>query len=574
MSGGIFWGGGSFWFALEDTGVRRSCRHLSPMPPTPHFVVMELSADRYASPSAQTVGRIRLGYQPNAALPPLAWLARLDRDALELRVDHGTGLETHPDFFFEGAWAGDFADGRLDATEVAFGTGCVVRGTEVSFISSLATTDYLYYQAGASLTVSNSLALLLAAVDDSLDPTYREYDAINNTILQGVNDYVRDIPTRKGVVRRLMYHNLRCTSDGIAEMPKPQPPDFTSFAVYSNYLTESYDRLVANARDARRRQPLRIYTTQSRGYDTTAVNAIARNHRVDGVFTVTRGKGEPGKPDPDDDGTEIAAALGIGPVIPIDRHAYSDGFADEVYYHASMHECPDANLKQVVDHIHGPALLLTGTLGEMWYTHACGYADRPETLHDGLARWDLGTHGLTEVRLRAGYVQVAIPYIGARKREQIVRITESDEMIPWRIGSRYDRPIPRRLGEEAGAARESFGQVKMGSVVESAPPQTPRNATLAEQYRRFLIRWGLRRAWQVSLLPLVQRLNSHLARTWWSRRYRLLYGPVRLLLRSRQRDDAPPVIWSDLRGTLFCFAVNECAAEYARALGERALYRS
>ena len=541
------------------------------MPPTPHFVVMEWSADRYASPSAQTVGRIRLRYQPNTALPPLAWLARLDGGAFELRVDHGADVETHPDFFFEGAWAGDFADGRPDETEVAFGTGCVVRGTEVSFISSLATTDYLYYRTGAPLTVSNSLPLLLAALDDSLDPTYRRYDAINNTILQGVNDYVRDIPTSRGVVRRLMYHNLRCTPESIAEIPKPQPPDFESFADYSGYLTESYERLVANARDGRRRQPLRIYTTQSRGYDTTAVNAIARHHRVDGVFTVTRGKGEPGRPDPDDDGTEIAAALGIGPVIPIDRHAYSDGFQDEVYYHASMHECPDANLKQIVDHIHGPALLLTGTLGEMWYTHACGYADRPETLHDGLARWDLGTHGLTEVRLRAGYVQAAIPYIGARKREQIVRITESEEMTPWRIGSRYDRPIPRRLGEEAGAARESFGQVKMGSVVESPPPQTPRNATLAEQYRRFLVRSRLRRAWQVSLLPLVQRLNNHLARAWWNRRYRLLYGPVRVVLRSRQRDVAPPVIWSDLRGTLFCFAVNECAAEYARALGERAL---
>ncbi|HEX6249922.1 MAG TPA: hypothetical protein VFZ56_00655 [Gemmatimonadaceae bacterium] len=544
------------------------------MPSTPHFVAMEWSADRRASPSAQTVGRIRLRYQPDAALPSLAWLARLDWDGLELRVDHGTGVETHPDFYFEGAWAGDFAEGRADDTEVAFGTGCVVRGTQVSFISSLATTDYLYYQTGAPLTISNSLALLLAALDDSLDPTYRQYDAINNTILQGVNDYVRDIPTRKGVVRRLMYHNLRCTSEGATEAPKPQPPDFGSFADYSGYLTDSYERLVMNARDERRRQPLRIYTTQSRGYDTTAVNAIARSHRVDGVFTVTRGKGEPGKPDPDDDGTEIAAALGIGPIIPIDRHAYSDGFADEIYFHASMHECPDANLRQIVDHIHGPALLLTGTLGEMWYTHSCGYADRPGTLHDGLARWDLGTHGLTEVRLRAGYVQAAIPYIGARKREQILRITESDEMTPWRTGSRYDRPIPRRLGEEAGAARETFGQVKIGSVVESPPPQTPRNATLAERYRHFLVQWRLRGAWEVSLLPLVQRLNGHLARAWWSRRYRLLYGPVRRLLRWRDHDDAPPVIWSDLRGSLFCFAVNECADEYARVLRKRAVQNS
>jgi hypothetical protein len=476
-------------------------------------------------------------------------------------------VETQPRFFFEGAWAGDFAAGRPDATEVAFGTGCVALDDGVCFVSSLATTDYLLYRAlDGTVVVSNSLPLLLASISDSLDPAVRRYDAINNTILTGVMAYEREIPTRGGRVRRLMHNNLLCSTHDLREVPKPESPHFTTFAEYRQYLTTSYDLLARNARDPRRARPLRIYSTQSRGYDSTAVNALASSCGVDGVFTITRGKGNPGEPDVDDDGTEIARTLGLANVVPIDRHAYRDGFADELYYHASMHECQDANLKQVTEHLEPPALLLTGTLGEIWYTRRCWYVDHPDTLHSGLARGDLGTHGLTEVRLRAGYVQVAIPYIGGRRREEILRISESDEMRPWRLENSYDRPIARRLGEEAGVSRAAFGQKKTGSVVEWPPPQEPRNLSLRRQFRRFVAEAGLRPRWQIPLLTAVQRINGAVATTWW-KHYRVVYYPVRDVSRLLGRDEKPPVLWRDLRGSLFCFAVNECVKEYASALG-------
>jgi len=270
-------------------------------------------------------------------------------------------------------------------------------------------------------------------------------------------------------------------------------------------------------------------------------------------------------PDVDDDGTEIARRLGITRVIAIDRLGYRDEFADEIYYHASIHECQDANLKQVVDHLEGPALLLTGTLGEMWYTHRCWYADHPDTLHSGLARGDLGTHGLTEVRLRAGYVQAALPYIGGRRREQILRITESEAMRPWRLDNAYDRPIPRRLGETAGVPRAAFGQVKVGSVVEWPPPQAPRNAALRERYLRFLRGARLRRRWQLPLLPLVARVNGAVRTAWW-KYWRIVYYPVGAAEKLFGWKLVPPMLWRDLRGSLFCFAVNECAIEYGAVL--------
>ena len=34
----------------------------------------------------------------------------------------------------------------------------------------------------------------------------------------------------------------------------------------------------------------------------------------------------------------------------------------------------------------------------------------------------------------------------------------------------------------------------------------------------------------------------------------------------RRPEAGPPVLWRDLRGSLFCFSVNECASEYAAVL--------
>ncbi len=76
----------------------------------------------------------------------------------------------------------------------------------------------------------------------------------------------------------------------------------------------------------------------------------------------------------------------------------------------------------------------------------------------------LSGHNLGEFRLRAGFLHFPVPYVGALHGPAIFRITHSPEMRPWRLGaSAYDRPIARRIGEEAGVPREWFGQVKRGA---------------------------------------------------------------------------------------------------------------
>ena len=41
-----------------------------------------------------------------------------------------------------------------------------------------------------------------------------------------------------------------------------------------------------------------------------------------------------------------------------------------------------------------------------------------------------------------------------------MQVGMSDDMAPYRVGGRYDRPIARRMVEEAGVPREAFGQRK------------------------------------------------------------------------------------------------------------------
>jgi hypothetical protein len=517
---------------------------------------------------------MRFAYRHNPSLPGLAWLASIDMSAGVADVQHGQFVEVHPRFFYEGAWAGDFTRGRPDETEVVFGSGAVIVDDVVYVVPSLATTDCIYYRYERGvLDVANSLPLLLAHQSDELDPACRRYPEINNSMMDGIRGYARSIPTRGGSVSRLMHHNLRVDAIAVAEVPKPDPPHFDTFDSYREYLVRGYEALTRNARDAARRWPLRIYSTQSRGYDTTAVNAIAAPFGLDGVFTVRTGKGggvfadHRDEPEVDDDGTIIAQELGIAPVMAIERRAFQQDFPEELYFHASIHECQDANLKQIADHLVPPALLLGGLLGgEMWYSLDSWHYDRSGPHDNDLGKLDIGGFGLTEPRLRAGYVHVSPPYIGGRRRDEVVAITESSAMAAWRLHNDYDRPIPRRIAEEAGVPRRAFGQTKVGSVVEFAIPQVPQGAQLRRRFFAFLQRNGLARRWQLALLPSVRRVNEVF---WFATPEHsvLAYYAMRAAIRVAGRELPPPVLWSGLRGALHCYAVNEVADEYRRAIG-------
>ena len=512
-----------------------------------------------------------LAFSLNHRFPNLAWIASVEPEEQKATVTYGPWIEIFERGFIEGIWDGEFAEAAFDRTPCVFGSGAVVRGETITFVSSASTTDYLYWwlsDDGRCVKVANSLPLLLASVDDELDPRVEDYDLINLSIMSGITRYIRKIPTRKGGVSRLMHWNLEVSPGQVTERDKVLPPAFSTFNDYFVYLSACYGRLAANGRDTRRSRPMAIFSTQSKGYDTTAANAVARDLGIDLVLTVKRGK-RPGyfafedrQIEVDDDGTDICKVFGLH-CVPIERRALEMDTRLEYVFYACLHETGDFNLQEISAHVVRPTVLITGCLGEIWYT-AKYYAERPGRINADLVRGDLGNHGLTEIRLQAGYVQLAFPYIGARNRADIFRITASEEMEPWRLGTDYDRPIPRRIAEQAGLARNMFGQAKMASVLEYPPPNVPIDEQLRRDYLAFLIRHRILTRLHTALLPLVRRWNA-LVGTTSPRRHRWNYYLQRGLSKILRRHFSFPLAWRRLNGSIFCFCVNRRIEDYRQA---------
>ena len=472
-------------------------------------------------------------------------------------------METRDNLFVEGVWAGHFRLADIDKCDCVFGSGGRISNDRITFVSSTATTDFLYHLTdSARQLISNSLPLILAYANDCLRPACLDYAKILDSIALGIREYVAIIPTQNGHVNRLTHRNIEIVDGVVTIVDKPLPPDFKTFEDYRSYLKSRLALCAENARDPARAHKLMIYSTQSKGYDTTAVNALAHTFGIDAAFTIQQGKARnafaanDAEIQENDDGTEICNMLGIK-AVPINRRAFEAGVPEELYYWAGKHTTSDFNMCGMMQHMDAPALLLTGTFGEVWYGKS---SSRPNTINDELVRWDLGGHGLSEVRLERGFIQVAVPFIGGRSRPSIVAITESDEMTPWRLGGSYDRPIPRRIGEEAGVPREFFGQRKMASVVEFPRPNLPFDEHLRDEYFKYLELNKLLPVWKTSLLPAVHAFNSFASFKGPSQNLNAYYVDKLASRLSGGRLELTS-IWKWLDGSIYGFAVNRLISE-------------
>ena len=210
------------------------------------------------------------------------------------------------------------------------------------------------------------------------------------------------------------------------------------------------------------------------------------------------------------------------------------------------------------------SVLLTGVIGELWRPKA----DKVEwpCLNPDLRHGDLGGSGMGEWRLVVGLIHLPLPFIGARRRAEIVEITESAEMNPWRMRNSYDRPIARRIAEEAGVPRHLFGQSKMGSVVLFSDPSIPYGTALRREFFDYLVNNKIMARPTTLLWPIVRWVNTMLQVPYLRRvsgisfmehaLSKLTGGQVRF-----QR------LWSKLDGALYCFCVNRTAGRYSIDLG-------
>jgi hypothetical protein len=392
-------------------------------------------------------------------LPQLAWIAVVNLQDHRLTVYHGRAVECREESVVEGVWDGDFAQGNFHRSEHFFGSGLRIEEDMLYFVASSALVDRLVYCVdGRTLLVSNSFVLLLAYTGAQLDRRH-QYGPNCRAILKGIQDYHPEIPVLHPTITHIcqLFHGNLVVKDGnITTQCRTLLHPIHSFSQYVTLLKGVLQRLKVNYESSARTRPMVAYTTCSSGYDSTAVSCLVRELGVKTCFTRHRSNSAipswMSRGSAIDSGQATAQRLGYT-TMSLDSHAMEE---DELYFLAPSTSPPEIvfySLATTIEQTGHLAVLFTGYHGDKVWD-----ANLEKKYHnDQIKRGDISGLNLSEIRLKSGFINVAVPFIFSRSVEDILRISQSPEMEPWRLYNDYDRPIPRRIAESAGIPRQSFG---------------------------------------------------------------------------------------------------------------------
>jgi hypothetical protein len=386
--------------------------------------------------------------------PKLSWCANVAADTVN--VLHGSRVEYADEWVFEGTWGGEFGRADFDReVPVIIGTGIRLRGNTVSFVCSTSPLDRLFYvDRKKELLVSNSLACLLSVAKLRLDPDFPYSKALSRYI-NSHRHQPRNLPTLDGDEIRVLIYDKLVYSKGALEEQTHAEHNFTSFEEYERFLSATISTIRANLQDEQRRFKVAPVATISKGYDSAASTAIAKPLGIRSALTISH----VGIRKHHDSGQEVAERLGIPVKSIISRlSAYRDH--DLVW--AGLGESHDLNMT-LFDYPDDLTLLVVGTHGDIVWQK--GLKQKFIDSHHFVDRdGDTSGCGLTEWRLHKGVFLCCVPCIGASGLDCLKQINDSSAMDPWRVGGDYDRPIPRRILEQQGVRRGTFGIKKTATI--------------------------------------------------------------------------------------------------------------
>ena len=390
------------------------------------------------------------------AIPRLAYCLVADGELI--RLYHGAAVEAHGDWFTDGAWDGDFGDGRFDVG-VLVGTGGRLIDGGVRLVAGVNPADRVFLVRRAQGWVaSNSLPFLLAMLQDELDPAHMTYRSLFVSLMHGLRIGQRTFPTRGGASVRLLVDervDLVGARSDFASRPVEAP--FTSYEHYRAHLAETLGWVVENAADQRRKIPYPAIITASGGYDSTAALVLASEVGCHLAVNLLR-------PDPDSpDGGWIDHP---GPVtdkigtelIECERDTWRERTdLPEADLAAAGTDFTEIALLALDDAVEG-RLVIGADAGDSLWSYDV-YRAYPDIVREATPGQSLSEH-----RLRRGYITCPIPFFGYTAMRSIQDITRSPEMAAWSVGGHYDRPIPRRIVEDAGVDRSAFALRKYGTA--------------------------------------------------------------------------------------------------------------
>jgi len=421
---------------------------------------------------------------PEPSFPPLAWAAELTPGG-PLRLRFGAAVEPDKDGLIAGAWSGPFASRAMAAAATSIGTGLRLDGSRlVALVGTATFTPVHLLETPDRRVIANSLPLALAVGGDELHRTYPFYPQDLYTFALGSDRYRRTIATRRGRLG-IYYGSIEVDVAGRVRMiPPPAPPGFAEFSDYRDLLVREIAAVLANSADPARRIRYAPIVSLSAGYDSpaSAVLAAAAGCREAVTFPQPVDR----RDSSEDGGAAIAERLGLSVVArnTFDYRQRTD--LPEMEFLAASFGGGQVYMAGS-EALLAARVVISGCGGDTIWDRAFATKRRP---HFPMF---LGGYSATDFFLRLPALDLSVPAILSARWADIARLSRSEAMQPWSVGGRYDRPIPRRIVEEAGVPRGSFAERKrqITPVYDSASRRAPpldgflSPTTLAE-FRRWL----------------------------------------------------------------------------------------
>lgn len=390
------------------------------------------------------------------ALPKLAWIAALNKKNKTIEVQHGKNVECGNNFFVAGVWDDEYKKVNFDKSTIFWGTGAKYTEGVLKFVTpSHAMERLLFVEREYDIIISNSLPFIMEYVNYDLDEKINQYESILCSMIFGPNGVIEDIPLKNGnIIKQYIVSNICIDHNlniNIERRPKLLP--FKDFNDYYNRLMFSMKNLEKNLNSIDRLfNQYNMVTTISSGYDSCACAAVAKKIGCDTAISLTNGKYV------NDNGRPIAEQLGYKNIIEKDCEEYKAKINCIDAEYVCSGELGTHLQFSVFEDILKDSLVFFGVRGCYW--------EKESKIDDNFEMKDhfyFETNvSWTENALRNGYIVAPIPTFGATQYSSIKKISVSEEMKPWSLGGKYDKPIPRRILESNGVKRNSFGMTKYG----------------------------------------------------------------------------------------------------------------
>ena len=422
-------------------------------------------------------------------LPPLGWHFEYDAKNGE-KLICGASVCVYEKGFLEGCCATPAAEDDIVHTINIFGSGMQKSDGRWLFLTASHPLEALFlYRHSNGWCVSNSLPFLVAHRRLEI-PWDIGYGAKFASISLGIDDYEKTLfRLAEGDIFRIVVDNVELESNGkFCLIRKPLPPPFPTFKTYTDYLRETLRLAFENASD----KGYRPLATCSSGYDSACATALAAGLGCGEAITLkTARRGD------NDSGKLVAEVMGMR-VHEFERLETVSDFESVAEFLVTGTGGEDycyRNFAPILPH----RVLLTGFRGDK-----CWDANNlPDTV---FGHADLSGCSLQEFRLWNDFIHIPVPTIGARRQPEIVAISSTAEMSSYRLHTDYDRPLPRRIVEDAGVSRTLFGQKKKAASIllffrpklfsprarQECTAAVPRRWSLASKYGAAALVWEMR----------------------------------------------------------------------------------